>query len=424
MTRPRVTRSLLAILVLALAAGLGLPGALPDAQAAPQAGTRPDEPQLAMQPMSLASGPSGHFGFAKVLGQTTPTQTPTPTSTPTLTPTATPTLTGTLQICKQLTAATTASGTFTFTSLPGGPNIPSITVPANTTGPVCVTATNSFPPFSGDIPVGSVTITENVPSGFTLSSVSGGTQSGNSVTATITAGQQTTVTFTNTASTGTLVVCKQLVFPGSSIGGIGGINPLGPIGGPGVSGIGGINPIGPIGGPGAGIGTNVNPLQLQANTFTFTTSPVVTIPSITVPAGTTTAVCAAGVAIAAGAVTITENVPAGFVLASVTGGTLSGNSATATVTAGQTTTVTFINDPSVTVIAPPLLPPPPPPLLPPPPPPPPLLPPPPPPPPSAAPALPGVPIIPEADSLALLGGGLLALGGLVALRRWRRQRVD
>jgi hypothetical protein len=71
---------------------------------------------------------------------------------------------------------------------------------------------------------------------------------------------------------------------------------------------------------------------------------------------------------------------------------------------------------------PPILPPPP--LLPPPPPPPPLLPPPPmaPPmmaPPSAA-AMPGVPVIPEADSLFLLVGGLAALGGLVALRRMRR----
>jgi hypothetical protein len=221
-------------------------------------------------------------------------------------------------------------------------------------------------------------------------------------------------TSTLAPSTGTLVVCKQLVFPGSAlgvggIGGIGGVNPAGPLGGPG------------FGNPGLG---GVNPLQLQANTFTFTTSPVVTIPAITVPAGTTTAVCAPGVTISAGTVTITENVPAGFVLTSVTGGTLSGNSATATVTAGQTTTVTFVNDPAVTVIQnnlplpPPLLPPPPPP---------PLLPPPPPGPPMgpqqmAPPG--GVPVIPEADSLFLVVGGLVALGGLVGLRSLRRRRDD
>jgi hypothetical protein len=75
---------------------------------------------------------------------------------------------------------------------------------------------------------------------------------------------------------------------------------------------------------------------------------------------------------------------------------------------------------------PPFIPPPPLPL--PPPPPPPLLPPPPiaPPmmmPPSAA-AMPGVPVIPEADSLFLLVGGLAALGGLAVVRYVRRRRDD
>jgi hypothetical protein len=64
-----------------------------------------------------------------------------------------------------------------------------------------------------------------------------------------------------------------------------------------------------------------------------------------------------------------------------------------------------------------------------PPPPPPLLPPPPPrplmgPPMAAAAAMPGVPVIPEADSLFLLAGGLVALGSLVALRSLRRRRDD
>jgi hypothetical protein len=69
-------------------------------------------------------------------------------------------------------------------------------------------------------------------------------------------------------------------------------------------------------------------------------------------------------------------------------------------------------------------------VLPPPPPPPPLLPPPPPPPPPAptpccarAPAhFPEVPIIPEADTLMLVGGGLALLGMLSALRLRRQRR--
>jgi hypothetical protein len=122
---------------------------------------------------------------------------------------------------------------------------------------------------------------------------------------------------------------------------------------------------------------------------------------------------------------VSEVVPVGFTLASVTGGTLSGTTATATITARQTTTLTFINDPTV------ILPPPPPPLLPPPPvqflppPPPPLLPPPPPAPASGARApasFPEVPVIPETDSVALLALGLAAIGGLAILRRRYRQR--
>ena len=129
----------------------------------------------------------------------TPTRTSTPTSSPTPTATTIPG-TGTLQVCKQLTTGTTAAGVFTFTSLPGGPTIPSITVPANTTGPVCVTATASFPPFGTGLPVGTVSVTENVASGFTLQSVTGGTLAGTTATAIITAGQTTTLTFVNTPS--------------------------------------------------------------------------------------------------------------------------------------------------------------------------------------------------------------------------------
>jgi hypothetical protein len=99
----------------------------------------------------------------------------------------------------------------------------------------------------------------------------------------------------------------------------------------------------------------------------------------------------------------------------------------------NSTTTNFFNlcDPVSGTVVPGALPPPPfippPPLPLPPPPPPPLLPPPPmmaPPmmaPPSAA-AMPGVPVIPEADSLVLLIGGLAALGGLAVVRHVRRRR--
>jgi hypothetical protein len=40
------------------------------------------------------------------------------------------------------------------------------------------------------------------------------------------------------------------------------------------------------------------------------------------------------------------------------------------------------------------------------------------------PSMPEVPVIPEADSLLLLAGGLVALGGLAALRAVRRRQDD
>jgi hypothetical protein len=184
--------------------------------------------------------------------------------------------------------------------------------------------------------------------------------------------------------TGTLVICKQIQ----------GLNPS--------LGLGGVNPGG--------------------STVTFTTATGgPTIPSITVAAGQGGPVCAAGMTVAAGPVAITEVVPPGFTLQSVTGGTLAGNTATATITARQTTTLTFVNVP-ITVIIPgsplqllQLIPPPPPALLPPPP------------APAAsarAPAaFPEVPVIPEADSLGLVTMGMLAFGAILALRSRRRGQV-
>jgi hypothetical protein len=338
----------------------------------------------------------------------TPTATATRTNTPTNTATP-PVNNGTLVVCKTITTAATTAVTFSFTTPPGGPNIPSITVPAGQLGPVCAAGVSAF--------AGSVAVTEVPPAGYTLTSVTGGTLAGNTATATITAGQTTTLTFTNTANTGTLIVCKQLVFTGPlgtngglGLNGIGGLNPPGLLGGV------GFNPLGPVGGLN-GLGSGLNGLSQVANTFTFTASPAVTIPSITIPAGQLGPICGAGVAVAAGTVAVTEVVPTGFTLTSVTGGTLSGNTATATITSGQTTTLTFTNDPGVTIIVapPPLLPPPPLQFIPPPPPP--LLPPPPAPAMAAGAAPPSVPVIPESDSVVLLGLGLAVIGGFAALRR-------
>jgi hypothetical protein len=225
------------------------------------------------------------------------------------------------------------------------------------------------------------------------------------------------ITGPNCATGNTLVVCKVITLLGGTNtigGGIGGINPLGPIGG--------IGGIGNIGSPGLG----VNGLSGTTVTFTTTTAGL-TIPSITIPAGSLGPICTTGIPVTIGtSVAITEVVPTGFTLQSVTGATLAGNTATLTIVAGVNT-VTFTNATN-TVIIPnnlPLLPPPPLQFIPPPPPP--LLPPPPPAPMAGARApagFPEVPVIPEADSLFLVVGGLVALGGLVGLRSLRRRRDD
>jgi hypothetical protein len=163
---------------------------------------------------------------------------------------------------------------------------------------------------------------------------------------------------------------------------------------------------------------------MAAATFAFTTPGGSTIPSITVPAGQVGPLCGASVAVAAGPVAVGEVVPAGFALQSVAGGTLAGNTATATIAPGQTTTLTFIHEPTTGIPPPQALPPlqflpsAPPQFLPSSPPPavvPPLT--------AAAPSAPGAPIIPEGDSAALLAVGLAAIGGLAVLRRWKVRRA-
>jgi len=368
---------------------------------------------------------------------TTATATPTATNTTTATVTSTPTATRTPTVIASPTPGQPSGTPGVPCSTPtglicpvAGPALNGTFNPANNTFSLTVTA----PAGSGAGTVFVTLPTINNPGGETFAcqtpSLGAGTSLtctgtttsalllGGTVTATVPnatpGGAPITVTATTGAgtntTTGTLVICKQISFPL----GLGGINPLGPLGGPGF-GLNGLN--------------GLNGLGLQASTVTFTTVPAVTIPAITVPAGTTTAVCATGVPIAAGQVTITENVPVGFTLASVTGGTLSGttNAATATITTGQVTTVTFVNQPVTVINNPlPLLPPPPLQFIPPPPPP--LLPPPPPAPMggmmAAASPMASVPVIPEADSIFLVVGGLVALGAIAGLRSLRRRRDD
>src|SRR3954454_7116258 len=74
MMRRQVNGSLLAILF-ALIAGLGVPAAVPAAQAAPQDGAGPGEALTTTQSLSAVDGPSGHFAFGRVAGQATPTGT-------------------------------------------------------------------------------------------------------------------------------------------------------------------------------------------------------------------------------------------------------------------------------------------------------------------------------------------------------------
>jgi hypothetical protein len=469
MRRLSLTRRGGAILV-ALALLVGLPaatgvaaitGASPEGVAANAPGAAPAPAALAVRAddASLTDGSaSPHFAFGRVLNQATGTETVTPTVTNTATPTgtvttATPTPTGTLVT----PTSTPTTGVPTAPGVSGTPGVGCTTTIGGTCTAVgaaagsctktsssncAITATGPVNATVGGIPFLFIPTTAN-PNGeqitctattAALTTTCNGTTAGDPLcgsTATVdfpltTGGFGTVTGLFTCVGQSTLIVCKQvqILNPGGiggiggfgGVGGFGGLNPPGPLGGI------GFNPLGPIGGPNT-FGGDLG-LGLQGLTVTFTTPPGgPAIPAITLPPGQLGPVCAAGVTLAAGTVAVTEVVPAGFTLQSVTGGTLAGNTATATITAGQTTTLTFINVPSNIIIPPPpLLPPPPLQFLPPPPPP--LLPP----PPIGGPPLGGfpppdnqfaVPIVPEADTLALLLGGLGALG---LLGRWRARR--
>src|SRR5690349_12020443 len=123
---------------------------------------------------------------------------------------------GVLIVCTQLTTGVATATTFSFTTPPGGPAIPSITVPANTTAATCTPGVPAAP--------GTIAVTEQVPAGFTLQSVTGGTLAGATATAPIVPGQPTTLTFINapTAAGGPGLTVNQTASPpAASVG-----NPL------------------------------------------------------------------------------------------------------------------------------------------------------------------------------------------------------
>ena len=376
--------------------------------------------------LQVTEGASCLVTFIDKLGQGTVTPTPTTvpaTATPTrtLTPAVSPTtLTptaqqGSLIVCKQVTAVSTVDGLFSFTTPPGGPTIPSITILANTN------ATQCTPSIS--LSVGSVAVTEAVPSGFTLQSVTGGTLSGTTATAQITAGQTTTLTFVNapvTAGTATFITTKSCT----------------------------PNPLTTLPAQVTCTITAQNTSSVRATNLVLTdVLPTnTTFNSVSVTAGTGT--CTQPTAGQGGTVTCTfatvasstsAAVQLGFTVPLILGGQgiLGGfgqqsQSSCSPITNTATFTTTALTVPSATAtiqcpganlpsnLGQPLLPPPLPFL---PPPPPPLLP-----PPSAiqrpVAVFPEVPVIPEAGSLVLLIGGLAALGGLVGVRGLRRRRND
>ncbi len=210
--------------------------------------------------------------------------------------------TGFLQVCKIAGAGVVQGTNFTF-DVAGTP----VTVPAGPApGGLC-----SQPL---EVQAGQKTITETLPAGTALTSVStvpsnslvSSNLAGGTATVTVTAGSQTTVTFLNTIipvvpTTGFLQVCK-------------------------------------IAGTGVAQGTNF--------TFNVAGTPV-TVPAGPAPGGT----CSQPLEVLAGEKVVTETLPAGTTLTSVTtlpagllvSSNLAAGTATVTVNAGGQTIVTFLN---------------------------------------------------------------------------------
>jgi hypothetical protein len=402
---PRLLRYPLVLSVVLASMLLGAPGLAtgPDAAQAASLSGAPQTARLGTMPaapaaVEAASGPGHRFGFshASVLAQATA---------------------GSLLVCKQLTASITTDGVFNFATPPGGPTIPTITIPANTTGPTCVLATESFPPFGTLLPAGAVSVTETVPPEFTLQSVTGGTLAGSTATTTIVAGTTTTLTFLN-APVGTgLTVAQAIALVPRSGQQTACADQIGQT----------CQAAGGVTGSGSVIGS------MRWN-LTVTVPPGVAAGTVPVAVFTTTTglpnegfLCSP---VVAGVATVTCN-------GATAGNALQGSTVTVVFAPGVVVTGTItgpggIGAAGAGLFLPPLPPPPPPPLLPPPPMVPPVMPltaatgpfaglPPVSTTPPSAP-MPSVPVIPEADSLPLLLGGLLALGGLTGYRAWRKRK--
>ena len=334
-----------------------------------------------------------------------PTLTPTPTAT--LTPTATATLTPTAALTSTPTAACRGLGaTATLLAVGGSAVAGTITISATSTGSGTLTGL-----LVGQTP--RLTVATSAPAG--TESLVGGTVGVPGVPSVITgtlvgiptAGGLVTVTASNPVGGASQVVAQgtlqcgtsptAVVGPACTVAGFAG---LVPVGGTAVSGP--VN-VTSIGSTFTVVGTLSGLLPGQTATLSIPTDGGGT-QSIIGPAAGTVPIGAP--------ITITGMLTAPPVAGGLVTVTASNPNGGASVTAAQ-------GPLQCQNVPPPPLPPPP--ALPPPPPPPPPLP-----PwtvvPAAVPgAFPAIPVIPEADSLVLLGGGLVTLGALAGLRLLRRR---
>jgi uncharacterized repeat protein (TIGR01451 family) len=400
---------LAAILALALLVSISAPvGAAPYATAGAGASTEP------VAALAALDGPGHHFGFgqASVLAQTTPQQTqtavaaqqtqvaaPTPTvsGTPGTTGACTNEVGGTCTIQGDVSGSWTKTGSGTLTVVVATPagavlndGVPILFVPT-TIGVEQFNAACGVPIVVGGLVTCTATTVGDLLVGGTVTVRFVGVQGPIDRTGTILAGPGAgLVRITKTDLPDPTVAGAQLTYTITV--------------------------------------TNTAGFTVNGITVTDTLPANTTFVSATSTAGTctgtTTITCNIGDLAAGATVTITIIV----VPTPLACGTTLSNTATVNgrirgvaFTASDTAT-TQVNCPPLAVPNLPILPPPPLEFIPPPPPP--LLPPPPPAPTGAAPRMapfPEVPVIPEADSLFLLVGGLVALGGLVAYRRLRRR---
>jgi hypothetical protein len=415
------------MLALALLVGLALP-----AGAAPYTAVGTGDSVAVTESLAAIDGPSHHFGFtqASVLAQSTSQQTLIPTG-------GSGQLVTTGTACTQTINTscngTIAGGTILYNKSGSGTVFITVTDPANAvagSGKVIFAATTA----------GTLTVTPGVTAGATCNP------------ATVTAGTVETCQFTITNGdllAGNSIVVSFLTTAGvvNLVGTVNaatgtGVSPTAATAQPVLAGLGftgnAANPCG------IRIGTNCIITGGATGNATIISSATWTLNVAAAPAG-----ALAGVAPVAFALTTTNTVNPGegpfpcTALAAVGAATTCTFTTVGNPLVGLTVAVCFATaaapacvlgsvaagaGAAVPLVLPnlPILPPPPLEFIPPPPPP--LLPPPPPAPTGAmaAPraAFPDVPVIPEADSLFLVIGGLVALGGLVGYRRLRRRDDD